>query len=322
MMRREARGCPLGPPAKGRRPLDPYQFGLLKGALTWPLASAPPSANQSEGSRGRLSLGRGSKGQRPLGPRRHEAPLRAWQAGRGAAAVPLRRRGPRPDQGAADAGPGRCRAVPLAGGTGLSVGRRARCATTGRCAAGGDGRPDGSDRPVGRAAAVLFRGRHPDAAVAIDRVARLSGPAGASVRGVLRPRRHQVPAGAGGGGGGAAQGLHAGSGDAGAAGAHRLRHAASDRSARRGDGAAAALRRTVRAASALGRSAGRADLRLARHACRGGGVRRRLAAAAAGSAHQAVGARRMVPARASMPPPACGPGTRRRASSCASARSI
>ena len=31
--------------------------------------------------------------------------------------------------------------------------------------------------------------------------------------------------------------------------------------------------------------------------------------------------RRLVPARASMPRPACGPGTRRRASSCASARS-
>ena len=41
---------------------------------------------------------------------------------------------------------------------------------------------------------------------------------------------------------------------------------------------------------------GGADVRLARHACRGGGVRRRLAAAAAGSAHPAVGARRMVPA--------------------------
>ena len=68
----------------------------------------------------------------------------------------------------------------------------------GDASAGGDGRADGPDRPVRRAAALLLGSRHPDAAGAFDGAARLSRPAGAPVRRVLRPRRHQVSARAGG----------------------------------------------------------------------------------------------------------------------------
>ena len=216
----------MEPPPGDSRPLDPSDWFVEGGArqrrsgcqvCDWPHIQQ----TNCQGSRGRLSLGGGSKGAAPTWPflpRTADHGMKgrsdAWQAGGGAKAVPFRCRGPHPDQGAADTGSRRCRAVPLAGGVGLSVVRRPRCAATGRCIAGGDCRPDGSHRPLGRAAALLFRGRHPDIAVAIDRVAGLSGPAGASVRRVLRPRRHQVSAGAGGGDGGAARGFHAGSGGA------------------------------------------------------------------------------------------------------------
>ena len=162
---------------------------------------------------------------------------------------------------------------------------------------------------------------HPGAARALAATARLHRPAGPPLRRVLRARRREIPAGA-----------HR---------RDRARCAGADRPIRSprlllaltgygtphltdrlaaGRRAAAALRRPVRHAAALGGSAGRDDVRLARHAGGGGGVRRRLAVAAARPAHPAV--RRTAPGAgsASMPRPACAPGTRRRASSCASAR--
>ena len=79
--------------------------------------------------------------------------------------------------------------------------------------------------------------------------------------------------------------------------ADRLRHAASDRQARRGLRTTAALRRAVRPPAALGGSPGRHAVRLARHACGGGGICRRLAAITARPTHPPVRQRRLVPAQ-------------------------
>ena len=165
--------------------------------------------------------------------------------------------------------------------------------------AGGDRRPDGPHRPVRRAAALLFRGRHPDAARRAPPRCMTSSTCWRTASWRSSPAAgDQVPPGARRRSRGAARRPRRRIRWRSAAGADRLRRR---RISRRGWRPAPSRCCTTPGLFALRpRSAerlGGADLRLARHAGGGGRVRRRLAAAAAGPAHPAVGARRVVPAR-------------------------
>ena len=314
--RRPGERCPPGPPARA---------GGLGSLSVWFVEGGafvgPPFNKPVRGVQGTTSLAGAPRGRRPLGllPMRGRSALGALGAEPrrfrfDAAVRVLTRARQAPDP--ADAV--RFRAPP---GTDLSVGRRHRGPSAGRWPARGDGRADGPDRTIRSAAALLLGTRHPGAAGPIDGTARLSGSAGAPVRGVLRPRRHQVSAGAGSRGHAAAWGLHPRSGGTGCC----CRSPATGRRISR-TGSRLARNRCCTTPDCLlcdrVRPSGWARSSLTGSACvwkwwnsQGPGCRfRRISAPGCRQTEDGAG-------WGSRPRPACGPGTRRRASSCASVRS-